>query len=246
MAVNVQAIKDVLSVKANARVRMWLEICARCGLCADSCHFFLSNPDKPEFTPAYRVKPLLEIFKRKGEVDEETLKWMCDVVYGTCNMCQRCAFYCPYGIGIPMLVRAARSIAVSQDMAPPNLARGTRDHYEHGNNMSIPEEDFVETVEWQLEELQEEMPSAVAPINKEGADIMIGLNPRDIKFYPQNMHAYIMLYNACGVNWTLTSKGWDATNYGLFTGDDKAATYMTGLVVEAAERLKVKTLVSAE
>lgn len=245
MAVNAAAIREVLGIKKGARLKMWLEICARCGLCAEGCHFFLSDP-KPEFTPAYRNKPLLQAIKKKGELTQEELEWLCDTVYGTCNMCQRCTQYCPYGIGIAFLVRAARSIAVSQGMEPPGLKRGTDEHLEHGNNMAIGEEDYVETVEWQLEEVQEEMPDATAPIEKKGADILVTLNPRDIKFYPQNTGAYIKLYTACEADWTLPKTGWDATNYGLFTGDDKAAKYMTGLCIDAAERLGVKTLVSAE
>lgn len=237
---------EVMKRKDNARVRMWLDICARCGLCAESCHFFLSNPDHPDYTPAYKNKALKLAYAKKGDLTSEELDWLTDYAYGTCNMCQRCSMYCPYGISIAFLVRTARSIAVAHGRTPPNLGRGTQDHLAHGNNMAIPEEDYVETIEWQLEELQEELPNAEAPIEKEGAEVLITFNPRDIKFYPQNLHAYLKIYNASQENFTFASTGWDSTNYGLFTGDDAAAKYMTGLVIDAGKRLKVSKVASAE
>jgi formate hydrogenlyase subunit 6/NADH:ubiquinone oxidoreductase subunit I len=35
-AVDPQAFKKAVDEKTNARLKMWLEICAHCGLCADA------------------------------------------------------------------------------------------------------------------------------------------------------------------------------------------------------------------
>jgi Fe-S oxidoreductase len=239
-------LKTALAAKSGARLKLWMEICARCGLCAEGCHFFQSDP-KPEHVPAHRLKPLAELIRRKGEVDEAFMQWLVDTAYGTCTMCQRCSMFCPHGISIAFLVRATRALAVSQGLTPPGLASGLANALEFGNNLGISEEDYRETVQWQLEELQAEMPDAKAPMDKKGAEVLVTFHPRDIKFYPQNLYGYLKLYNAAGLDFTLTSaKGWDSTNIGLFAGDDPAATELCGRVVSAGENLGVKTILSAE
>jgi Fe-S oxidoreductase len=243
---DIPRLKEALASRNGARLRLWMDICARCGLCAQGCHFFQSEP-KPEHVPAYRLKPLAELLRKDGEVDEAFMQWLVDTVYGTCTMCQRCTMFCPYGISIAFLVRATRALAVSQGLTPPGLAAGLQNALEVGNNLGITDEDYRETVEWQLEELQEEMPDAVAPIDKKGAEVLVTFHPRDIKFYPQNLYGYLKLYNAAGLDFTLTgSRGWDSTNIGLFAGDDPAAAELAGRVVAAGENLGVKTILTAE
>lgn len=245
MALDPKAMDEILAVKKSARLQMWLEICARCGLCAKGCHFFQSDP-KPEYTPAFRLKPLIEAYRRKGRLTAEAMEHLRDTVYGTCTMCQRCAMYCPYGINIAFLVRSARAIAVSQGLVPEGLQNATNNHYEHGNNLALTEEDYTETIDWQLEELEEEMERPLAPMDKKGARTMVTFHPRDIGFYPQNVYSYLKIYNGCKEDFTFASSGWDSTNIGLFSGDDKAATHFSGLVVAAAERLGVERVCTAE
>jgi len=244
--VDLGILKKTLASRSGARLKLWMEICARCGLCAQGCHFYQSDP-RPEHVPAYRLKPLAELLRRKGNVDEAFMQELVDTVYGTCTMCQRCTMFCPHGISIAFLVRATRALAVSQGMTPQGLASGLANALEFGNNLGITEDEYIETVEWQLEELQGEMPDAVAPMDKKGAEVLVTFHPRDIKFYPQNLYNYLKLYNAAGLDFTLTSaKGWDSTNIGLFAGDDPAAAELAGRVVSAGENLGVKTILSAE
>jgi Fe-S oxidoreductase len=234
-----------LASKASARLEMWLSICSRCGLCAEGCHYYASNP-RTEHVPAYRIQPLLDLYRRRGKVDAELLTEFRDIWYGTCTMCQRCTMYCPHGIGIAPLVHAARGVAVAMGLTPPGLAKGLENALEFGNNLGMTEDEYLETVEWQLEELREEMPSAEAPMDKAGAEYLLTFHPRDIKFYPQNLYNYLKLYNASGIDFTLSSKGWDSTNLGLFAGDVPKATALAKNVVEAAEALRVKALITAE
>ena len=246
MTLDIAKLRQALDSRNGARLQMWLEICARCGLCAQGCHFYQSDP-KPEHVPAHRMQPVHELLRKKGQVDEAFMQWLVDTVYGTCTMCQRCTMFCPHGIGIAFVVRATRALAVSQGLTPPGLASGLANALEFGNNLGITEDEYVETVEWQLEELQEEMPGAVAPMDKQGAEVLVTFHPRDIKFYPQNLYGYLKLYNAAGLDFTLTSqKGWDSTNIGLFAGDDPAATELCGRVVAAGENLGVRTILTAE
>jgi Fe-S oxidoreductase len=245
MSLDTAPIRETLAAKWSARLALWLEICARCGLCAKGCHFFQSDP-RPEHVPAYRLKPLRRLLAAKGRITEEEMASLVDTVYGTCTMCQRCTMFCPHGINIAYLVRTTRALAVSVGQTPKGLAAGLSNALEMGNNLGITAEEYQETLDWQHEEVQEELPDALCPVDKKGARSLVTFHPRDIKFYPGNLYSYLKLYNAMGEDFTFTSQGWDSTNIGLFAGDDAAAGALAGRVVSAAERLAVQRVVTAE
>ena len=85
-----QVFKKAVEEKTNARLKMWLEICAHCGLCADTCHFYLANEKDPNMIPAVKGKKVLEAFKKKDKIDEDWLEDFYWTVYGECTMCRRC------------------------------------------------------------------------------------------------------------------------------------------------------------
>ena len=49
-------IVNFLKPRVGARFKMWLNICAHCGLCADTCHFYTANGNDPKMIPSYRVR----------------------------------------------------------------------------------------------------------------------------------------------------------------------------------------------
>ena len=71
--INPELYKKTADEKMNARLKMWLEMCAHCGLCADACHFYLANDRDPKMMPAYKAKKVLEAIKKKNGVDEQTV-----------------------------------------------------------------------------------------------------------------------------------------------------------------------------
>ena len=73
--VNTQVIKERLDAAKGARMKMWLEMCAHCGLCAESCFFYQAHDKDPTYMPSYKViKTLGELYKKKGEVSREFLE----------------------------------------------------------------------------------------------------------------------------------------------------------------------------
>ena len=57
---------------------------------------------------------------------------------------------------------------------PEGVAYVAKEQWEIGNQMGVLKEDYIETVEWQEEDLQEEMedPTAKIHIDKENSDIV--------------------------------------------------------------------------
>jgi Fe-S oxidoreductase len=133
-------------------------------------------------------------------------------------------------------------------LTPPDLQATVANSLQHGNNMAITREDWVETVDWLQDELRTETgdPEAAMPMDKAGARILFTVNPREPKFFPLSLQASAKVFWAAKEDWTLASDGWDLTNYGLFSCNDKEAGTITQNLVDAMERLGCETLVIGE
>jgi Fe-S oxidoreductase len=238
-----------------------LESCVRCGLCAESCHYFLDDRDLKSI-PAYKLNLIIRVFKKyfsrggrlapawTGAKDFNRLEaqeWV-DSLFGRCTLCGRCALNCTMGINIPALIRKARGILASLGLVPDGLSSTVALARDTGNNMGISKEDWVETVAWLEEELQADLhdPGARLPLDLKGADILYAVNPREPKFYPLTITAVGKIFHAAKASWTLSSSYFDVTNYAYFTGDDELAGLLASRLKKAMEELQAKTLVLAE
>jgi heterodisulfide reductase subunit C len=192
-AFNPQVLKKAVEDRTNARLKMWLEICAHCGLCADTCHYYLASDRDPKMIPAYKGKKVLEAFKKKDKIDEAWLEDFYWTVYGECTMCRRCTMFCPFGIDIATITATGRGLCVSQGKVPEPLVKTIESYYEYGNQMEVSEEDWIDTLQWMEEELQEELPGATIPIDKKGANLLYTVNAREPKFYPMDSRLCISI-----------------------------------------------------
>lgn len=246
-AIDKEFIKERLAALKGGRFKAWLEICANCAYCADSCFFYLANNKDPKFMPAYKIKETLgKLYKKNGDVTREELEKIADIAYGDCNGCRRCSLYCPFGIDIAVMIAAVRGICCSQGLAPEGLTIAAKNHLEFGNQMAITEEDFTETVEWMEEEYGEEMKGLEIPIDKEGAEMLYVLNAREVKYYPQDIAEAAMIFHVAGENWTMSKDAWDMTNLAMFAGDMKVMTHAVKIIYDAAEKLGVKWIGTSE
>lgn len=259
--VKAAAALEVLRARLNRQLEAALEVCVRCGLCAEACHYYASNP-KPEYVPAYRGEQLRKLYRTLTDpvsklapkwtgaapLDEELIENLLLTAYGSCTMCGRCVINCPMGVDTRLIARTARAMLTAIDMTPEGLKATVDVHLETGNNMGVSEEDYVETVKWMEEELQSELedPSITIPFNKKNARVVYTFNPREVKYFPYLIQAAAKIFNAAGEDWTLSSESWDATNYGLFNGDDSAARTIAANLEKAVNNLGAEMLVMAE
>ncbi len=245
--INSQAIMDFLKTKMGARLKMWLNICAHCGLCSDTCHYYLSSGKDPKMIPAHKVRFLREILRKKGKVDHEYLQKVYDTVYHECNMCRRCTLYCPFGIDIASLIALLRTLLFTQGLVPEGLLKTVENYKESGNQMAITKEDWLETLEWCEEETSEELTGLKIPIDKKGARIMYTVNAREPMFYPQDIMEVAKIFHVAGEDWTLPSgDGWDDTNLAMFCGDQKTAGMIAENTFKRAEELDVQKVAVTE
>lgn len=245
--VDSKKIMHFLKPKIGARFKTWLHICAHCGLCANTCHYYNTTNRDPRMIPSYKVRFLTNILRKKGHVGREYLELMYETVYHECNMCRRCTMYCPFGIDIALMISLSRALLFSQGMAPEGLLKPVENYKEFGNQMAVTKEDWVDTIEWCEEEMAEEMLGLKIPIDKVGAKIMYTVNAREPMFYPQDIMEVAKIFHVAGEDWTVPSeKGWDDTNLAMFCGDAKTSKLIVENTFKRAEELDVKQIAITE
>ena len=245
--VDTRTIRSILKANSGARIRTWLNICSRCGLCAGSCFVFLSNDRDPKLSPAYKfLHTLGQMYRRKGIVDRKFLEKCYDILWLQCTLCKRCSMYCPFGIDIASMMAVARNICHSQGVTPEKLAFFSDNCRQSGNHMGIPVDELVDTCEWMAEETEDDYRGVTIPIDKKGARYMYTINPREPVFYPQDIANAAIIFTLAEENWTIPTRGWDCTNLPMFAGDRNLAGQVVRNVYEKAQELEAEKILVTE
>ena len=188
LEVDTVALWETLQKTCKSRTRTWLEICAHCGLCANSCFLYTANNRDPKQVPSYKIQSTLgEMLRRKGQVDTKFMIDTMEVAWAKCTCCNRCGTYCPHGIDMGVMFSYLRGVLYSQGFVPWELKIGAGMHRVYGAQMDVTTEDWVDTCEWMAEENAEEWPGLEIPIDKEDCDVMYILNAREPKHYPEDV-----------------------------------------------------------
>lgn len=249
--------------KLNRQIVGSLAACVHCGMCTESCHYMLTNPDDPTYAPAYKGDRMRKIFKRHYDWTGRVLPWwvgaqsvetdedledLKDIAFGKCTNCRRCSINCPMGVDFATFNRSMRGLLVSVGVMPEGVAVVSKDQWEIGNQMGVLQEDYLDTLEWMEEDIQDELddPEAKIPIDKKNANVIYTINPREIKYDPRTIANAAKIFHLAGEDWTMPSEGWDMTNFGLFSGDDALGGAVAARVYEKMKELGGKKLVISE
>jgi Fe-S oxidoreductase/CheY-like chemotaxis protein len=259
----VKKVIERMGKKLNRQLVGSLVACVHCGMCTESCHYVLANPDDPTFAPAYKADQIRKIFKRHFDwtgrifpwwvkagdpTSDEELEKLKDTVFGKCSNCRRCSINCPMGVDFATLNRVARGLLTSVGVMPEGVSVVSKDQWEIGNQMGVLKQDYLETLEWLSDELENEFkdPAARIPLDKMDADVVYAINPREIKYDPRTISDAARIFYLAGENWTMASEGWDMTNFGLFSGDDELGARVVRRLYDKVVELRGKKLVLSE
>ena len=114
--VDTEQIRQALD-RHKSKMKLYLEHCMHCSICAESCFLYNANDRDPQFMPSYKViNSVGVLYRKKGKVDRATLQKMKGIVWRNCALCTRC--YCPVGVDVPGMIAFARSILRSQGIHP--------------------------------------------------------------------------------------------------------------------------------
>jgi Fe-S oxidoreductase len=255
--------KDVVELfkeEVKGPIETSLDVCAHCGLCADSCHAYVGTADVDQI-PSARAQQLEKVYKRyytrlgrlaprlvgAEELDEEVLDRLQKMAY-QCTLCRRCALYCPFGIDNATMVAAIRALLAEAGRVPAALQEHTNTAYEEGNTLGIAEDEYLDRVEWFEEELQDEVDDdeATIPLDRERARVLFVPTPIQIMRFPSVIISAAKIFYAVEEDWTMSTRRFDATNFGLFSGEEKKRDEMAQRLVDEMERLGAQVLVLTE
>lgn len=245
---------QVLEKQLNRPLAAALEVCARCGICAEACHYYVAEP-KLEHVPAYRAEQLRKVYRRKHDffgkffpdwvgakdLDEQTLERMAEMAFGECTLCRRCTFNCPMGVDTPLMMRVVRGMATAAGKAPEILEMLADAAIEKGKDPAMFKDLFLAQIAEMEKELQAMVGDSSARITVErpGARVLyVALAGAHTILPPA------AIFHAAKEDWTLSL--FEAANYGVFLGDTARAKEIAKRIVDEAKELKVEDVVVAE
>lgn len=208
--------------------------CLTCGICSSSCP--VSGVDG--FDPR-KVVRMVSLGMRE-DIVASRWPWIC-------TMCGKCENVCPMEIDIPGIIRKIRSMR-DRDKVPGILHKGLETALQTGNNLGLPQEDFIFILEDVGEEIKEEpgFEDFSVPIDKKDANILTTIHNKLVNTHTDDLKHWWKIFFAAKEDWTVPSINWEGTNWGLFTGDDESMKIMAGRIMENMERLQAKHLLWPE
>ncbi|MFA5399788.1 MAG: (Fe-S)-binding protein [Dehalococcoidia bacterium] len=244
---------DMLDKQLTREVEAALGGCVRCGLCAESCHYYSAQPQLQNM-PVYRGEAVRKFFRQAGsrakglfhrpakaKTDVSSLDTLADMAFGKCTLCRRCTVNCPVGVDTAALMRTARAIATASGKAPEILVQLADAAISRGENMEL----FRDMLLDRFKELEVETrnkindPAFSIPVGKKGADMLfVGLSGEHSIVPPA------ILFHYAGANWTLSL--FEASNYGSFLGDSERSKKIAQRIIDEAGDLGVKEVVIGE
>lgn len=210
------------------------ETCLTCGLCTSSCP--VSGIDG--FDPRKIVRMLsLGLVE---EAVESRWPWIC-------TLCAKCTQVCPMEIDIAMLIRRVRWQR-ERDKVPGILHKGVTNALKSGNNLGVPDDDYLFVVEDVAEEIADEpgFEGFSLPVDRVGANILTTVHNKLVNTHNDDLKHWWKIFYAAGEDWTIPSTNWEGCNWGYFTGDDNAMKTMVGRIANHITRLEVKNLLWCE
>lgn len=241
---------EALRGQLDAKVNAFFSSCVNCGICAESCLFYTETKD-PRYTPIYKTEPLRKVWKSektlwgklgltKALTEEDLADWE-TLVYDGCTSCGRCSMVCPVGIDVADMIYRVKQGLEASGYSPQDLVAATDRAIEFGSPMG----DILPALKAHIKHIEKETGLTV-PIDIEGADYMVTISANEVVVFPEYIGALTTIFHHADVKWTISSDAFEATNSGLQLGDSELAGKLVQRIVDAAERLKVKAVISPE
>jgi hypothetical protein len=126
-------------------------------------------------------------------------------------------------------------------IGPADLFEAADNSRDKGSPLGVSADILADRIEWLSDEHEIDI-----PLDKPNADILLTVSSIETMKYPDSIVAMARLLNHAGESWTLSSKGYEATNFGVLSGKMDVARTMLVRVVEAAESVGAKLVIVPE
>lgn len=240
--------------------RLFMDICVRCGVCADKCHFYLGSAD-PKNMPVARAELLRSVYRRYftltgrifgslaggRELTEAVIKeWF--YYFYQCTECRRCSVFCPYGIDTAEITMMGRELLNLIGCNTNWVLDPAANCFRVGNHLGIQPHGLKDSIEFATDEITEITGLHVeVPINRKGAEILFVMPSADYFATPHyyTLLGYLMLFREIGLDYTISAYASEGGNFGLFSSHEMTKR-LNAKIYDEAKRLGVKWILGGE
>ena len=241
-------------------LRLFMDICVRCGACADKCHFFIGSGD-PKNMPVLRAELLRSVYRKDfttagkifgkiagaRELTMDVFKeWF--MYFFQCTECRRCSLFCPYGIDTAEITMIARELLNLLGCNIEWVAGPAANCYRTGNHLGIQPHAFKDMIEFFVDEIEGVTGVRVEPtFNRKGAEILFITPSGDVFADPgtYTLMGYLMLFHEIGLDYTWSTYASEGGNFGSFTSHELMKR-LNAKMYNEAKRLGVKWILGGE
>jgi Fe-S oxidoreductase len=240
--------------------RLFMDICVRCGVCADKCHFYLGSAD-PKNMPVARAELLRSVYRRYftfagrifgslaggRELTKEVIKeWF--YYFYQCTECRRCSVFCPYGIDTAEITMMGRELLNLIGCNTNWVLDPAANCFRVGNHLGIQPHGLKDSIEFATDEITEITGLHVdVPINRKGAEILFVMPSADYFATPHyyTLLGYLMLFREIGLDYTISAYASEGGNFGLFSSHEMTKR-LNAKIYDEAKRLGVRWILGGE
>jgi Fe-S oxidoreductase len=245
---------NALRQQIDAPVAAFFTSCVSCGLCAEACIFYRETED-PKYTPIHKLDLMRRMWSReytlfgrlagmvglvKPITDDDLSEWQ-ELLYDSCTMCGRCSLVCPVGNDLTIMIRKMRECMSASGNAPEELIDAAGRHADHGSPMGELRPALHAQVKHAVKDTGIEI-----SFDEKGVDYLAVLSAQEIAEFPDVIGAMAKIFKKAGLTWTLSNEAFEATNVGVQLGNRDVARMLVQRVVDVAEKLGVKYVISPE
>ena len=240
--------------------RLFMDICVRCGACADKCHFFIGSGD-PKNMPVLRAELLRSVYRRyfttsgkimgklggARELTVDVLKeWF--YYFYQCTECRRCSVFCPYGIDQAEITMIGRELLNLVGCNINWIIEPAANCFRTGNHLGLQPHAIKDMLDFFADDIEDRTGIRVeVPINKKGAEILFVTPSGDLFADPGTFTCmgYLMLFHEIGLNYTWSTYASEGGNFGLFSSHELMKR-LNVKIYDEARRLGVKWILGGE
>jgi Fe-S oxidoreductase len=240
--------------------RLFMDVCVRCGACADKCHFYLGSGD-PKNMPVLRAELLRSVYRRyftlagrifRGwaggrELSEDLIKELYYYFY-QCTECRRCSVFCPFGIDTAEVTMIARELLNLVGLNINWVVEPAANCFRTGNHLGVQPHGFKDSLDFAADEIEDITGIRIeVPINRKGAQILFVVPSADYFATPHyyTLLGYLMLFKEIGLDYTFSAYASEGGNFGLFSSHEMMKILNAKIYTEA-KRLGVKWILGGE
>ncbi|MEW6109585.1 MAG: sulfate reduction electron transfer complex DsrMKJOP subunit DsrK [Nitrospirota bacterium] len=247
-------------LKKYRSFQLFMDICVRCGACADKCHFFIGSGD-PKNMPVLRAELLRSVYRKyftmpgkifgrlagARELNYDVLKELWYYAF-QCTECRRCSVFCPYGIDTAEITIMVRELLNLLGLNTDWIMGPVSNCYMKGNHLGLEPHTIKSSIEFFLDDIETVTGIKIEPtFNRKGAEILFVTPSGDLFADPGTYTAmgYLMLFHELGLDYTWSTYASEGGNFGFFTSNEMAKRLHYKIYAEA-KRLGVKWIIGGE